>query len=139
MYRRLLIPVDVDEPSSWAKALPTAVTLARCYSAHLTLATVIPAWTAIEQAQWFPAALRELADVARGRLASLAETTGLERVDTRVAEGSIHRGILDIADEIKADLIILAAHRPGLREYLIGANAERLVRHARCSVMVVRE
>jgi len=43
-----------------------------------------------------------------------------------------------VAEEIGADEIIMAAHRPSLKDYLIGPNTDRVVRHARCSVQVVR-
>ena len=56
-----------------------------------------------------------------------------------VAEGRIYQEILKAADAIKADLIVLAAHRPELSDYLLGPNAGKVVRHAKCSVMVVRE
>jgi nucleotide-binding universal stress UspA family protein len=56
-----------------------------------------------------------------------------------VAEGTIYREILKAADAIKADLIVMGSHRPELKDYLLGPNAARVVRHAPCSVMVVRE
>ena len=53
--------------------------------------------------------------------------------------GGIGGGILHLAEQLEADLIVLASHRPEMRDWLIGANAARVVRHARCSVLVVRE
>ena len=46
--------------------------------------------------------------------------------------------ILEEAGEIKADLIVMASHRPGFATYLMGSNATYVVRHARCSVLVIR-
>ena len=46
--------------------------------------------------------------------------------------------MINVAKEIKADLIVMASHRPELRDYLLGPNAARVVRHADCSVLVVR-
>jgi len=37
-----------------------------------------------------------------------------------------------------ADLIIIGSHNPSIRTHLLGSNAEKIVRHANCSVMVVR-
>ena len=42
------------------------------------------------------------------------------------------------SEAIKADLIVMGSHRPELRDYLLGPNAARVVRHAPCSVVVVR-
>ena len=48
------------------------------------------------------------------------------------------RVILATAKKVRADLIVMAAHRPEFRDYLLGPNAYRVVRHAECSVLVVR-
>ncbi|MBC7136599.1 MAG: universal stress protein, partial [Oceanibaculum nanhaiense] len=56
-----------------------------------------------------------------------------------VAEGTVYERILELAKKLKIDLIVLAAHRPELKDYLLGPNAARVVRHAACSVLVVRE
>ena len=52
--------------------------------------------------------------------------------------GNIWRTIIRIAERAEADLIVLASHRPEMKDYLIGANAASVARHARCSVLVVR-
>ena len=55
-----------------------------------------------------------------------------------VGNGNVYESILEVAKRIKADLIVVQARRPELRKYLLGPNAARVVRHATCSVMVVR-
>jgi nucleotide-binding universal stress UspA family protein len=52
---------------------------------------------------------------------------------------SIYVEILRVAEEVAADLIVAGSHRPAMRNYLLGTNASRAVRHARCSVLVARE
>ncbi|MEP4424264.1 MAG: universal stress protein, partial [Nitratireductor sp.] len=47
-------------------------------------------------------------------------------------------GILAVAKEKQADVIVIASHKPGLQDYLIGSTAARVVRHAACSVHVMR-
>jgi nucleotide-binding universal stress UspA family protein len=44
-----------------------------------------------------------------------------------------------LADKLGCDAIVMAAHRPELRDYLLGPNAARVVRHANQSVLVVRD
>ncbi len=56
-----------------------------------------------------------------------------------VAYGIIYEQIIAAAESIKADLIVMAAHRPAFEDYLLGPNAARVVRHSSCSVLVVRE
>ena len=46
--------------------------------------------------------------------------------------------ILELAKKIPAHMIIIASHRPDITTYLLGSNAAAVVRHAECSVLVVR-
>ena len=140
IYRHILLPVDLDEPSSWAKAAPVALSLARSFDARLTIATVVPWTTTVMEAEWTAIRLRELLETARARLMLLADDIAPgQEIEKKVTQGSIYRGIIDLAEDSEADLIVLASHRPAMRDYLLGANAASVVRHAACSVLVVRE
>ncbi len=55
-----------------------------------------------------------------------------------VVSGHAGRTIVDHADDNDADCIVLASHRPGLEDYFLGSTAARVVRHAKCSVHVIR-
>lgn len=61
------------------------------------------------------------------------------RIQHIVAHGNIYEEIIAAADKCKADLIVVGSHRPALKDYLLGPNASRVVRHARQSVLVVRD
>lgn len=52
--------------------------------------------------------------------------------------GSAGVSILGYAEKIGADCIVIASHRPGLSDYFLGSTAARVVRHAKCSVHVLR-
>ena len=60
------------------------------------------------------------------------------KVDTIVACGTIYQEILKAIKAVGPDLVVVASHRPELKDYLLGPNAARVVRHAACSVLVVR-
>ena len=60
-------------------------------------------------------------------------------VERIVRNGTVYEEILRIAGETGCDLIVIGAHRPELRDYLLGPNAARVDRHANCSVLVVRD
>lgn len=60
-------------------------------------------------------------------------------VKTRVAEAEVRSGILDVAAEWHADLIVLGSHgRKGLQRFMLGSVAESVARGAYCSVLIVR-
>ena len=61
-----------------------------------------------------------------------------DRVHVHVEEGSPKDRILELAKKIPAHMIIIASHRPDITTYLLGSNAAAVVRHAECSVLVVR-
>jgi len=74
---------------------------------------------------------------AREKLEAIAAAAGIKsRVN--VARGRAHTAILAHAEEIDADLIVIASHEPGLQDYLLGSTAARVVRHATCAVHVTR-
>ena len=56
-----------------------------------------------------------------------------------LCHGTVYEEIIKEATAIGADLVIMTAHRPELRDYLLGPNAARVVRHAPMSVLVIRD
>jgi nucleotide-binding universal stress UspA family protein len=52
--------------------------------------------------------------------------------------GSIYHEVLHEVEDMGADLVVVGSHRPSMRSYLLGSNAATIVRHATCSVLVVR-
>ena len=69
-------------------------------------------------------------------LSALADT--LPNAKGLVIEGHSGRSILDWAEQNNPDLIIIASHRPGMQDLLLGSTAAQVVRHAGCAVHVVR-
>ena len=141
MYDDILLAVDLSDEHSWNKALPTAVALSAAFKATLHVMTVVPEFGMPMVGQFFPAdyeaKLHE--QVAQQLAAFVAEhIADHAKVQRIVAAGKVYQQIVDTAQRIDADLIVMGSHRPELSDYLLGPNAARVVRHARCSVMVVR-
>jgi nucleotide-binding universal stress UspA family protein len=65
------------------------------------------------------------------------EVLGIE-AHVHVDQGTVYDKIIRTAEDIGAEAIVVGAHRPELRDYLVGPNAARVVRHAKQSVLVVR-
>jgi nucleotide-binding universal stress UspA family protein len=142
MYSDILLPIDLSDEHSWRKALPTAVSLCRTFQATLHVMTVVPEFGLPMVGQFFPAGYeaklhqqvaKQLEDFVAQQVPA---DTSVQRI---VAAGKIYQQILSTAKQIKPDLIVMGSHRPELSDYLLGPNAARVVRHAGCSVMVVRE
>jgi nucleotide-binding universal stress UspA family protein len=138
MYSNILIAVDMDQPApSLERTLADASALARCFSARATLCTVVRDAEAEIQAEWSAIGYREMLELARVRLREIASGLDLP-VGVEVGTGTVCGGILEVAERIGADLIVLASHRPGMKDHLIAANAARVARRAACSVLIVR-
>ena len=61
-----------------------------------------------------------------------------EKVRHVIATGKVYEEVIELAATTKARLVVIGAHKQDLSDYLLGTNASRIVRHATCSVMVVR-
>jgi len=71
--------------------------------------------------------------------AALAEKVKNEPdVEAVLLEGHSGRAITDYAAQIGADCIIVGSHKPGLSDFFLGSTAARVVRHAPCTVHVLR-
>jgi nucleotide-binding universal stress UspA family protein len=142
MYKNILLPVDLNEESSWKKALPTAVEYCHAFGAALHVMTVIPDYRKGIVAQYFPADFEKKArEETDKQLQALIKKLVPQALSTQqhVTRGSIYDQIVQTAKRINADLIVMASHRPGAQDYLIGPNATRVIRHFGGSVLVVRD
>lgn len=141
MFKKLLLAVDVTSSQSAAKSAEAAVTLARSNDALLHLLNVVPdAGMAIVGASLAPGQMEKALEAARAELHQWAEETIPADVEWQIhiKEGTVYDQIIRTANEIDIDAIIVGAHSPEFRDYLIGPNAARVARHANQSVFVVR-
>lgn len=94
----------------------------------------VPNWAAVS----IPADIidKSLED-ARTELKAIATAAG-RKMEVEIRTGHSYVTILDAAENKNADLIIIASHRPGLQDYFLGSTAAKIVRHAKCSVLVLR-
>ena len=139
MYKRIMVPVDLADETSWQNSLPVAVKFAQLFDGSILVSTVVRDVQAFWEAS-LPAAYEALISRCEAELIAIVSDVipATLSVNTKVGHGSIHREILRIAHDEQADLILMASHRPGVRDYLLGPNAAHVVRHAQCSVLVVR-
>jgi universal stress protein A len=143
-FRTLLVPTDFSPLGN--AAVPTACLLARSQGANVVLAHVLegeeppnPLYAHYHPTP-SPEQRRELEARARAELAALVPA-GCESVPTEieVRRGSVVEELCRLAAARDVSLIAIASHgRTGLRHLLLGSVAERVLRHAPCSVLVLR-
>lgn len=140
MFKTILVPIDIAQPSSWKHAVPQAIELAAASNGIVTVTTVVRDLKAAFEGVHFPFQIELMMSKARATLGQIVSEYRDRNVvlNEEVRFGSIGREILDAAREQKADLIVMASHRPELKDYLIGPNAAYVAQHAFCSVLVLR-
>lgn len=142
MYHKILLPVDLNEEASWNKALPTALTLCRTFSASLHIVTVIPDYRLPMVGSYFP---EDFAKNARDAVIEAqkefvqAHIPEDITVKNSVVDGSPWEAIVKSSKKLDTDLIVMASHtKRKFADYVLGPNAEHVVHHAKASVMIVR-
>ncbi len=136
MYKTILVPIDIAHLEKSKNIIEFALEHAAPDSRIVLLNVVedIPNWAAIE----LPAGFHEKSMAeAKQKLQEIAAASGRD-MDAEVRTGHGYSTIMEFADELHPDLIVIASHRPGLKDRLLGSTASRVVRHADCSVLVVR-
>ncbi len=141
--KSILVPLDFSAESK--KALAYAVAFAMQFGAKLTLLHVAEPVATPDFAQSFPLLMEDdkLMAAAKKELDRVVQTSGIEpklMEKTLVRFGRSFHEIAEAARTLKVDLIIIATHgHTGLKHVLLGSTTERVVRHAPCPVLVVRQ
>ena len=140
MYRNILVPVDLSQSDAGKASLTAALQLAETTGAKLHLLNVIadvPNLVAVQlPADSTQMAMREAEERLAALAAELELAEGTYEIDVR--HGTVYHELLSAAEAAGVDLIVIASHKPGLSDYLLGSVAAKVVRHAPCSVFVVR-
>nr|WP_321509035.1 universal stress protein [uncultured Celeribacter sp.] len=143
MIKTILCAIDVNRAQDEAKVLQTAQRLATTEGAQLDVITVMPNYGMSLVGGYFDEnRTKEVRNSVKKALVDFVEEVLGAEVNAKVrhivAVGTAYHEILEAAEKDEADLIILGAHRPDLKDYLLGPNAARVVRHSKSSVYVVR-
>jgi len=150
MFQHILIPTDFS-PTSQA-ALRLGLELAIAHGTRLTLLHISEEFTARSlvdgeammiaddliafEEKRLDAAIWDLLVELAARPTTADDGP---RVIKRVMTGTPHQRILEVADEILADAILMGTHgRHKVVDRLLGSTAERVLRHANCAVLVVK-
>ena len=138
MYKNVLVPVDLEHKDQASTMVQTALAIGGA-NTPLTLLFVMPEIPA-NAAIHLPEGTFEKGKAdAEAQLRQLAEAHNvLETTKIITKVGRPHHEILELADRNGADLIVIASHKPILSDYLLGSVAASVVRHAKCSVHVIR-
>ena len=141
MFQNILVAIELDHDAQNDELLRVASDIASFDGAKVNLLNVIAAAPAVVS-QFLPESFEKMAFekiekdlTAQASKIKLAD--GAATVSVRF--GDVYQEILAHANKIGADLVIVASHKPDVADYLLGSTAARIVRHATCSTLVVRQ
>ena len=142
MFNTVLLPVDLSNPNSVEPALQQASEFVKSSSGTLHVISIVPDFGTAMVGNFFPK------DFEKEALQRAEEALGnfrRERIDSEIETklhlvyGPVAEKILTTAQDIGADLIVMGSHDPErVRDFLIGTNADRVVRHSTISVLIAR-
>ena len=142
MFKKVLLPVDIQEPDFAAPAFPLALGHLQP-DGELHVLAVLPGYGMPLVAGYFSGGAgkklreqgeRQLQELAAARVGSAAVV-----VTTALVEGRPYEEIVRYAGRVGAGLIVVPSHnRKGLSGVMLGSCAENVARHAECSVLVIR-
>ena len=143
MTNSVLCAVDISNGELDAPVLKIAAKLADLEGAQLDVVTVLPdfgeSWVSgFFEPGFHEKALEEAHDKLTALCAATLDADRNEKIRHVVATGTAYQEILKTAESAGSDLIVIGAHKPDLKDYLLGPNAARVVRHSSVSVYVVR-
>ena len=141
MFKKILMPIDLQETHLAVKAVKIAIDEARKHGAEIYVMTVMPGFGMPMVASFFPdnamkKAMKEIgAELKRYIAANFPKDI---TVHPLITEGNPAERILSQDKAIGADLIIIPSHAQSLSQVFLGSCAAKVVEHATCSVMVIK-
>ena len=141
MFKSILVPVDLAEMDVVKPALERAIALAAMTNASLHLVyvrSILPV-TFMEYVP--PSFDEEQQSECEKKMAELVaglQVSDKSKITSAVRMGAVYNEVLAEAEKQGCDLIVVGSHHPSMSTYLLGSNAATIVRHAPCSVLVVR-
>lgn len=138
---KIVVPTDFSEYS--LRAVDEGVDLAIHYQAKLMLVHIVTELTgralSIEVGMAREVLRQTLFNDANASFASLAPRLRNVEYETAIRTGRASSAIVEYADEVGADMIVIATHgRRGMARLFIGSTTEEVVRKAHCPVLTVR-
>ncbi|MGJ3260262.1 MAG: universal stress protein [Rhodospirillales bacterium] len=137
MFKAIMVPVDVSHIDTLKRALDVAGDLGKHYGAEVILVAVTTAAPAA--AAHSP---EELEDKLTALAKEMSDTKGVAVQEKTVVSHDpavdLEDKLVETANDLSADLVVMASHKPGLLEYIIDAHAVDFAAHAEMSVFIVR-
>lgn len=139
MFTNILVPVDLSDEKTWRKPVEYAIEMARQAGGTLHVMSVIPSFGSPLVGSYFPEGYEdEMLAHARQELQNFVDDRIPADIHAEavVTIGNIYEEVLQAAERLGSDLIVMGRSSSTKTSFLLGPNAARVVRHARTAVLV---
>lgn len=143
MSNSVLCAVDVSNGDDDIGIIQAAARMASLQDGQLDVIAVVPDYGISQVGGFFnedhhDKLVAEAKEQLNALVTKALDTAQNEKVRHVIATGRAYEEVLKLAETTQAELIVVGAHKSDFADYLLGPNAARVVRHAKCSVYVVR-
>lgn len=146
MYKKILVPIDINGKNLFNQVMPHIEYLARKDDVEVHFLAVIPSLTMFIGFAYSTEQAKFLDDSKRIEIVSLKLKSEIDKfnlpdgkIHFHVSVGTARDGILSKAEQINSDLIVISSRQPDITtKYLLGSTAASVVRYAKINVLVVR-
>jgi universal stress protein F len=142
MFNNIVIPVDLADKGSFKMIFSAATNFINAFKAQIHFVHIIPNLGMKMVEDYLPRNWKiSQENKYNSQLKDLIAKYIPDDIQTEsyIGRGAIYDQVINYSERIKADLIIISAIRPELKDYMLGPNASKIVRHSAISVLVVRE
>ncbi len=140
MFKKILVPIDVDYPQTAAAVYQKAAEYAKFTGAAIRLISVMPGFGMPIVASNIPKKIRKkVMNRFTESFENFIEANCDKSVSYRIRTGKAWEEIIKEAEKWNADLIVVYHnHRRSLNESFSGSCSQRVANHSKCSVLRLR-
>lgn len=142
MYNKIVIPIDLTEKFSWKTVIPPVLNLVNAFGSELHFVHIIPDYGMQMVEDYLPKNwIKDRKKKCQEDIEKVVQKyiPSEIKVHYYIGKGAVYDEVIQYATKENADLIVVYAVRPQLRNYMLGPNASKITRHAETSVLVIRD
>lgn len=142
MFKSIVIPVDLADKQSLKAIFPPVLNFVNAFNSKIHLVHIMPNFGMKMVEDYLPKYWMNEQKAKYNKIfddiVDKYVPAGVE-ITCHVGRGAIYDEVIKYSESVNADLIVISAVRPQLRDYMLGPNASKIVRHSSLSVLVIRD
>ena len=142
MFKNIIIPVDLSDKQSLKSVFPPVVKFINAFGSSIHLVHIMPDFGMKIIENYLPRHWMYDQKKKYNKIFDEIVEKYLSKefqIFYHIGRGAVYDEIIKYSENVDGDLIVISAVRPELRDYMLGPNAAKIVRHSSVSVMVVRD